>query len=61
MPLNKETKQSFCRLINALSIFIQIISSTWNNPVLHEYSQENFYFKIFSSVKQFYFKQFSLA
>ena len=47
---------NLCRLFNAKSIFIQIISSISNNSVLHEYTvwlSKHFCFKLFSLVKQF--------
>ena len=47
---------NLCRLFNAKSIFIQIISSVSNNSVLHEYtvlSLKHFYFKVFNLFKQF--------
>ena len=49
-------------LCNAKSIFIQINSSISNNSVQHKFNRQKlFYFKLFSLVKQFAFKQLNLV
>ena len=47
---------NICRLFNAKSIFMQIVSPISNNSAQHEYAVElskYFYFKLSSLVKQF--------
>ena len=47
---------NLCRLFNAKSIFMKVISFISNNSVQHEYTayQKHFYFKQFSLFKQLY-------
>ena len=51
-----------CRLFNAKSIFIQktVLFQTIQFSISRQFDcQKHFYFKLFSLVKQFLFKQFS--